>query len=115
MSFFDNEIAYLSAFCNAKPFPHGVRLHDARMPDMYSHNLTCVRDELSAGALDALVSAETAHRRTQGGDFLNLTLHFPRSAHGWTRCRRAASTPATAATACTPCRALPAATAKSRR
>ena len=77
MSFFDNEIAYLSAFCNAKPFPHGVRLHDARMPDKYSHNLTCVRDELSAGALDALVSAETAHRRTQGGDFLNLTLHFP--------------------------------------
>ena len=77
MSFFDNEIAYLSAFCGTKPIPHGVRLHDPLMPDMYSHNLTCVRDELPAGALDALVSAETAHRRAQGGDFLNLTLHFP--------------------------------------
>lgn len=49
MSFFDNEIAYLSAFCDAEPLPHGVRLHDARMPDMYSHNLTCLRDALPEG------------------------------------------------------------------
>lgn len=76
MSFFDDEIAYLSAFCDAEPLPYGVRLHDARMPDMYSHNLTCLRDALPAGALDALVSAETARRRAQGADFLTLTLHF---------------------------------------
>ena len=76
MRFFDNEIAYLSAFCDAEPLPCGVRLRDARMPDMYSHNLTCVRDALSEAPLTELAVREIARRCAQGADFLNLTLHF---------------------------------------
>lgn len=76
MSFFDNEIAYLSAFCDAEPLPCGVRLRDARMPDMYSHNLTCVRDALPEAPLTELTVREIARRCAQGADFLNLTLHF---------------------------------------
>lgn len=69
---FQCELSYLKSFCLWDESDDLVRFFDPQIPDMYSHNLTYIKEHVPACALPQIISREITAARTSGRTFLNV-------------------------------------------
>ena len=69
---FATELEYLRAFCQVEESGSLLRFSDPEIPDMYSHNLTYIKDYMPATDLAGIISREIVRAREMGRAFLNI-------------------------------------------
>lgn len=70
------ETAYTSLFCKCEDTGISLRFRDKSIPDMYMHNMTLYPKLLDSQTLLQEIEKETALRRKEGADFLQLMCYF---------------------------------------
>lgn len=69
---YDTEIKYYNYFCETEIFENCIRYSDNRIRDMYSHNFTYIKDDVSNLNLIEILKNEIDNRKQNGHKFLRV-------------------------------------------
>lgn len=69
---YDTEIKYYNCFCDSIVLENCIRFFDNRIMDMYSHNFTYIKDDVSNLNLIKIIKKEIENRKQNGHKFLRV-------------------------------------------
>jgi len=72
----DTEIAYVKCFSKYDTFGKVIRFFDDNISDMYTHNFTLIKDEISKSELIEIINNEIDNRRSLKKSYLQVELDF---------------------------------------
>ncbi len=72
----DTELKYLKCFSSANESNNAIRFSDDIIPDMYSHNLTYIKQPISEEEFCDFIEEEIQDSKKKGKNFLNVQFNF---------------------------------------
>jgi spore maturation protein CgeE len=74
---YNTEVEYIKCFSDCYEDGPIIRFTDSLLGNMYSHNLTYIKYDISDEEFVKILSAEAAHNRNVGKGFVNIQFDFP--------------------------------------
>lgn len=74
---FSTELEYLKCFCQFHEDSRVIRFKDDMIGDMYSHNLTYIKHQVSRDGFQSIIEGELKNCINAGKAFLNVQFDFP--------------------------------------
>ncbi len=74
--FLSTEIEYIKKFTENHEGKEIIRFYDGRLPDMYTHNFTLIKNSVGKDRFRQIIIEELENRKNENADFLRIECNF---------------------------------------